>query len=214
VSVRSHSITAPRRVPCQERGERRVAALLNAAGSVIADVGYEAATMSEIASRAGACIGSLYQFFPNKQSLTQALRAQYGKEFQNTWESLEEHAASLTVEQLVAQLIETAIDFIGAHPAFLALLDAPSSTRNASVRNGLRQILARIFLVQKPSMSAPKAMRIATVSLQLIKGMNQLYAESDTTLRKPLVQEFKTALNCYLTFRLGAAESSPRLKKN
>jgi AcrR family transcriptional regulator len=201
-------------VPCQERGERRVAALLDAAGSVIADVGYEAATMSEIASRAGACIGSLYQFFPNKRSLTQALRAQYGKEFQSTWESLEEQAASLTIEQLVAQLIDTTIEFIGGHPAFLALLDAPSSTRNPSIRKLLRQILARIFLLQKPSMSAPKALRIATVTLQVIKGMNQLYAESDTALREPLVQEFKTALKCYLTSRLGAAESSLRLKKN
>ncbi len=65
---------------------------------MIADVGYEAATMNEIACRAGACIGSLYQFFPNKQSLTQALRAQYGSEFQAAWERLGNRAGSLSIE--------------------------------------------------------------------------------------------------------------------
>ena len=215
--VRSHSPAAPRRVPSQQRGERRVAGLLNAAASVIADVGYEAATMNEIACRAGACIGSLYQFFPNKQSLTQALRSQYGKEFQSTWESLEKKAASLSIEQLVSQLIDTAVDFVAEHPAFLALLDAPSATRNPTIREVLRETLARILLLQKPSLSPAKALRIATVTLQLIKGMNQLYAESDAPFRQPLVEEFKIAVRCYLTFHLasrrGPADSSPRFRQ-
>ena len=213
--MRSHS-AAPRRVPRQQRGERRVAALLDAAAAVIADVGYEAATMNEIACRAGACIGSLYQFFPNKESLTQALRAQYGKEFHTAWESLENQAASLTIEQLVAQLIHTAVDFVTEHPAFLALLDAPRATRNPSIRKVLRELLARIFLLQKPSLSKARALRAATVTLQLIKGMNELYAESDAATRESLVQEFKIVLRCYLTFhltpRFGSPESAPTHK--
>ncbi|MDQ2711302.1 MAG: TetR/AcrR family transcriptional regulator, partial [Acidobacteriota bacterium] len=60
----SRSLITPRRVPRQERGERRVAALLEAAAAEIAEMGCEGATMSGIAERAGACIGSLYQFFP------------------------------------------------------------------------------------------------------------------------------------------------------
>ena len=77
-----HSSTEPRRVPCQQRGERRVAELVEAAESVIAENGYEAATMSAIAERAGASIGSLYQFFPNKAAITQALRTEYAKQFE------------------------------------------------------------------------------------------------------------------------------------
>ncbi len=211
--MRSYPASAPRRAPQQERGERRVAALLEAAACVIGEVGYDAATMSEIACRAGACIGSLYQFFPNKQSLTQALRAQYGKEFQTRWESLERQAASLSIEELAAHLIDTAIDFVGEHPAFLALLDAPPTTRNLSIRNVLRELLARMFLLQKPSLSSPKALRVATTTLQLIKGMNELYAGSDAAGRGLIVQEFKTVLRCYLTCRLGAAEFSTRLRK-
>jgi AcrR family transcriptional regulator len=193
---------APRRVPRQQRGERRVAALLDAAASVIAESGYDAATMEEIASRAGASIGSLYQFFPNKLSITQALRAQYGREFQAAWESLEGRAGSLTIEQLAARLIHTAIDFVSKHPAFLPLLDAPYATRNPTIRETLRKLLARIFLLRNPSVSPAKALRTGTVTLQLIKGMNQLYAESNARARRLLVQEFKLVLCCYLTARL------------
>ena len=54
-----------------------MAGLLEAAEAVIAEIGYEAATMSAIAERAGAAIGSLYQFFPSKACITQALRTEY-----------------------------------------------------------------------------------------------------------------------------------------
>ncbi len=113
----------------------------------------------------------------------------------------------------MTQLVDTAIDFISEHPAFLALLDAPSATRNPSIRKVIRELLARMFLLQKPSVSPAKALHIGTVTLQLIKGMNELYAESGVAAREPLVQEFKIVLRCYLTSRLGASEPSPRRKK-
>jgi len=68
-----------------------VAGLLNAAAHVIAETGYEAATMSEVAERAGASIGSLYQFFPNKEAVTQALRSNYSHQIEELWVPLGEH---------------------------------------------------------------------------------------------------------------------------
>ena len=53
--------------PKRERGKQRVAALMDAGAELFAEKGYEATTMTEIASRAGAAIGSLYQFFPSKE---------------------------------------------------------------------------------------------------------------------------------------------------
>ena len=66
-----------RRAPVQERGRARVEAILDAAESVIAQVGLEAATTNAIAERAGASVGSLYHFFPNKQAIVDALLARY-----------------------------------------------------------------------------------------------------------------------------------------
>ena len=63
--------------PKRERGKLRVAALLDAGAALFVEKGYDATTMTEIASRAGAAIGSLYQFFPSKEALAEALVARY-----------------------------------------------------------------------------------------------------------------------------------------
>ncbi len=59
--------------PQRSHGKLRFAALLEAGGAVIAERGFQAATMAEIASKAGAPIGSLYRFFPSKEILADAL---------------------------------------------------------------------------------------------------------------------------------------------
>jgi AcrR family transcriptional regulator len=68
----------------QERGKRRIAAILDVAAEVFADVGYDAATTNAIAARAEISPGSLYQFFPNKEAIAEALAARYVAELQAT----------------------------------------------------------------------------------------------------------------------------------
>ena len=51
--------------------------MLEAAGAEFAERGYEATTMTAIAARAGASIGSLYQFFPTKEQVAVTLIEQY-----------------------------------------------------------------------------------------------------------------------------------------
>src|SRR5579863_10009405 len=60
-------------MPQRANGELRVAAILEAAATVITEKGYEGATMAEIAVRSSTKIGSLYRFFPNKESLADTI---------------------------------------------------------------------------------------------------------------------------------------------
>lgn len=202
VSMPSH-FTA-RRIPRQERGERRVAGLLDAAAAVIAETGYEAATMCAIAGRAQASIGSLYQFFPNKQSITRALRIRYSRQFDELCRPLSRDARTVNLEDLVQHLIGLTISFIDGHPAFLALMDAPASTRApAAIRRVIRDRFAEIFLSRKPRMSRAKAVQLAAVTLKILKGMNELYAEAHPQGKRQCIQEFKAVLLSYLNLRLG-----------
>ena len=195
--------TQPRKIPRQERGERRVAELIEAAESVIAETGYEAATMSAIAERAGAPIGSLYQFFPCKAAITQALRTAYGKEFEETFAPLAEGAKSLELRLFASRLIDFSIRFVDSHPAFPALLDAPRSTRALpAIRNLIRELFAGFFLVRQPRMSKPRALQLAAVTMQIMKALNQLYTELSPDERRPFVQEFKLVLYSYLKTRI------------
>src|SRR5258708_24914769 len=59
----------------QKRGALRVEEILQAAGALFTEVGYDKVTTNMIAARAGSSRGSLYQFFPNKEAIAQAFAA-------------------------------------------------------------------------------------------------------------------------------------------
>lgn len=68
--------TAPleaRKLPRQARAQATHAALLEAAAQVLGRDGLSGFTTNAIAERAGVSIGSLYQYFPNKDALMLAL---------------------------------------------------------------------------------------------------------------------------------------------
>jgi AcrR family transcriptional regulator len=182
---------------------------MQAAEAVIAADGYEAATMCAIAERAGAPIGSLYQFFPSKQAITHALRTGYGQDYEQRLNTLRSESEGMTLPALVARLVDLTVGFIESHPAFLALLDAPSSTRSpASLRLALREKLAACFTSLYPGLSKRKALRLAAVTLQLLRGLNQLYAESSPAEQRQYVREYKLALSYWLAARLEVTRRS------
>jgi AcrR family transcriptional regulator len=67
----------PRKLPKQSRSEATVRAILEAAAQVFERQGYAATTTNRIAERAGVSIGSLYQYFPNKDAILVALVQQH-----------------------------------------------------------------------------------------------------------------------------------------
>ena len=67
----------PRKLPKQPRSEATVEAILEAAAQVFEHHGYAAGTTNRIAERAGVSIGSLYQYFPNKDAILVALVHQH-----------------------------------------------------------------------------------------------------------------------------------------
>jgi len=69
-----------RRRPLQERARFTVAAILEAAAEVIDEVGWARASTNRIADRAGVSIGSLYQYFANKEAILATLIEEHRKE--------------------------------------------------------------------------------------------------------------------------------------
>ncbi len=62
-----------RRVPVQGRSLARVQRMLDACAELVDEVGYDGLTTTLLAERAGVAIGSVYQFFPDKRAIVQAL---------------------------------------------------------------------------------------------------------------------------------------------
>ena len=203
MSMESKTELAPRRIPIQERGEKRVAGLLQAAAAIFAEVGFEAATMCDIAERAGASIGSLYQFFPNKDVVARAVKTQYCQELKESWSSLVAVSAKTTTSRLVDQFLKVTIRAIEEHPAIIRLMDAPRSTNPAAdIKESLRQQLVELFLTRKPRMSPIKAHRYAEITVQMVRALLWLYVDTEPAEREALVAEIKSALVNYLSPRL------------
>ncbi|WP_255513539.1 TetR/AcrR family transcriptional regulator [Homoserinibacter sp. GY 40078] len=64
-----------RNEPVQARSTARLAALLDAAAKVVAEIGYERLTTAMVADGAGASIGTVYRYFPDRIAVLQSLAA-------------------------------------------------------------------------------------------------------------------------------------------
>lgn len=65
--------TSPRKEPRQERARATVAAILQTAAHILEKEGPDALNTNRIAKDAGVSVGSLYQYFPNKEAILIAL---------------------------------------------------------------------------------------------------------------------------------------------
>jgi AcrR family transcriptional regulator len=96
-----------RRDPIQQRSRETVDAIVEASARVLERHGYAAATTNRIAARAGVSIGSLYEYFPNKQSVLAALLERHtrtgGAEVLGALETAAGRGAPL--RELIAELV-------------------------------------------------------------------------------------------------------------
>lgn len=65
----------PRKIPRQGRSRATVDAILDACAEGLISRGYEALTTNSISERAGVSIGTLYEYFPNRDAVGAALAA-------------------------------------------------------------------------------------------------------------------------------------------
>jgi AcrR family transcriptional regulator len=192
-------VTAPR-APKRQRGKQRVAELLTAGAAVFAEKGYEAATMTEIAARAEAPIGSLYQFFPSKEALADTLVQNYIAMLAADLKALEAQAQGMDAQAVVEGLFAVLRGHPRERAATLPLAEArmDERTRRETFRYLLRRHLVAILRVRSPELSAETARDRAVVVLQLMKAASALGDEEGLTGRATALRELKALTVHYL----------------
>jgi AcrR family transcriptional regulator len=105
-----------RRLPKQRRARQTVDAILDAVVRVLKREGFKAVTTNRVAEVAGVSIGSVYQYFPDKQAIFVALHQRHIDQIDRMVETrLIEHAAS-PLDGLMRGMIEGMIDAHSADP--------------------------------------------------------------------------------------------------
>ncbi|MEU6860188.1 helix-turn-helix domain-containing protein [Glycomyces sp. NPDC046736] len=132
-------MTTARRSPRQQRSRQTVTWILEAAAQVFHERGYAATTTNKVAERAGVSIGSVYQYFPDKDALLAALAERHMAEAAAEVEALVQRHAHDPLGTLIRELIACVAGLHAARPGLHALLVA-HALRYPRLQERLREI--------------------------------------------------------------------------
>ncbi|MFI6731731.1 TetR/AcrR family transcriptional regulator [Nonomuraea sp. NPDC050451] len=193
-----------RTVRRQARGLKRMAEILDAAESVIAEVGYPDMTTNHVATRAGMSPGSLYQFFRNKEEILDGLVSRYTDDRQEFWAArLAAVTPEVPLEALVGQVVDESVRFKSASPAYWSLLyGSATGDQLASASQRLHADIARqvaaMLRRRSPGLAEERAELMGTMAVAMVKAVMPLITTATPERGTELVEELKLALVRYL----------------
>ncbi|GBR03281.1 TetR/AcrR family transcriptional regulator [Acetobacter oeni] len=197
-------------LPQREGGRQRVEALLKAASDLIAERGYEATTMADIAARADTRIGSLYRFFPGKDAIADTLLQRHIKVLGDECGALEKRAENITPEDLADLLLTLLVTLYPRIRSLPTLLSA--RTDRTEIRDRSRALaldgIAGALRVCAPRLDQETARNIAAVILNNMKTMlGMTLGEVPATPGAP--DELQRMNRLYLSSRLTPYRDPP-----
>jgi AcrR family transcriptional regulator len=190
---------SPAKSPQRARGHARVAALLEAASLEFAEKGYDGATMTAIAARAGSSIGSLYQFFPTKEQIAAALLESYLNMHAETFRKLRDAASTLDFAAR-KPADESVPDVPHDHPAFVVLVETYSYALpgTVSIRERLRGEIESVLATVAPHLAPAEIAVRAAVIQQLMKAAVAINDDTSIAGRKAAIDELEGLMQHYL----------------
>jgi AcrR family transcriptional regulator len=194
----------------QERSAARVQRMLDAAAALLDEVGYDATTTSLIAARAGVSVGSLYQFFPDRRAVLQALAVRSFERVAGVLTARLEAAPPASGEGGVDVVVDVYVEFCRTEPAAQVLsfggpvdrhmLD-PEDDNNAVVSLALGDVLRLVL----PDLDDGPELRLALrVAVEAGDGVLDLAFQVDPAGDPAVVAEAKRLIKAYLAGFLGS----------
>ncbi|MEU5589899.1 TetR/AcrR family transcriptional regulator [Streptomyces chrestomyceticus] len=99
----------------QRRGQERRRAILDAAEALLAEQGYEAATLKAIGERAGIPTASMYHYFPDRHQVEAELLRRHMTELDTRITAMLEKPEAQTLREAVDAMIDVLCDYYRAH---------------------------------------------------------------------------------------------------
>jgi len=130
-----------RREPRQQRARLTVGAVLDASVKLLVRDGVDALTTNRIAAVAGVSIGSVYQYFPDKHAIFEALRDRHADEMRRLVDDTLVAHQTASLEQQLLALLDAIIDVHARDPELHELLDRQLAQR-AGLRGALREVIS------------------------------------------------------------------------
>ncbi|MCX7997095.1 MAG: TetR/AcrR family transcriptional regulator [Patescibacteria group bacterium] len=192
-----------RHIPTQRRSRSRVASILRSSEKIFSRVGYEAATTNAIADNAKIPIGSLYQYFRNKQAILRALAEQYIAEYRDLFiRSIEANNAAKDHKTIMDYIIDVTIEYYQEHPAFMVVFyGAISENEFAKISEEFLQELIKIgvdyYHRKCPNFDRQKLEVIITVLIKSTRSIFPIAVRPDGSVDERYRTELKRLATAY-----------------
>ena len=188
-----------RKAPRQRRSQVMVDVILQAAARVLAKSGWAKFNTNEVARIAGVSIGSLYQYFPNKLALAEAIRQQHLAAILQVLAgaATEEDSLAIRVERLIEGIIAAHLINPSLHRVLLD--EVPLSERSA--HQEFEQQYAefyRQFVVTTLSRDSARATVVAVVLASAVEGVVHDAARRDQLGSDKIKLELQRLIMAYL----------------
>ena len=220
--MKSHRIPL-RRQPQQKRSQERVEKILDAAAAVFDEVGFEAATTHAIAARADTAVGSLYQFFPDKLAIFNALELRHVDRVYVMWDKLlRPEIVQLPFPDFIHRMI-IHVQQLFDHPTskiiFVQFFTSPTIFKNIddSFTQEAIQFMAKLLKMRNPALAERRSEILAEICVNATNALILLALRKNKLHDREIIQEIETLMRAYLEPDIGdeaiANNSSTLLQK-
>ncbi len=135
----------PRKEPRQARSRFLVETIVEAAARVFDAHGYDGANTNEVARVAGVSVGSVYQYFPNKDALVTALHERHVRHMVRILDQVDAAAGALSLREATERLVARSLEVHRTEPRLQRLLhaDLPTLEQQRALSEASRAVLDR-----------------------------------------------------------------------
>jgi AcrR family transcriptional regulator len=192
-----------RKLPQQARSQATIDAVLQAAAHILGQRGWRGLTTNAVADAAGVSIGSLYQYFPNKLALVEAVRQRHFDEVLAILRAAADE--TLPRPRRIQALVEGMIEVHGRYPAAHRVLleEAPRGEDAKPDHDRFAIILQRryqaIVAANTRGVSAERARIVAHVLGSAVAGVVHDATRHGTLHTDSLKRELTELVASYLS---------------
>lgn len=143
----------PRKMPVQKRSKATVDAIIQASTYILMKSGWGGFTTNAIAERAGVNISSLYQFFPNKESIVAELQKRHSEDMRaDLFDTLSNLPAGLTFREVLTEIIGVLVKKHQMEPEVHKVLNKEIPFTVRSVLDEATELRDQLLLILEPHM--------------------------------------------------------------
>ncbi len=199
-------LSTPRKLPKQERSQATVEAILTATTRILTEKGYDQLTTNRVAELAGISIGSLYQYFPNKEALIFSLAEHHAHEMAQIAQQHLEGIENSSIMDVLRQIVKAVLSSHAVNPKLHSVLheQVPHSEQMRRSDDAKMEKTLRLFLAQRRDQLQPENLDLTVFLIgRTLKALihGAMVDRPELLKTEEFEQELMTMLSSYLIKR-------------